>query len=302
MIKQLLLIAAAVAPVTAINATRTATMSESLESGTVLDCQKIVNESDADVLWQGEFKLDNWDGLGVGIDKSKVKAGDILVYHFTGGDPSIGQCLIKNSGWGILLGTTNINVDDIAKGEVSVGVTDEMIENCGDGIYVQGAGGATIVKVTKSSETFNPQGIIAYGSSRSPNVNVYTQIPEAKTKISVEFETAPEWVNICKGDWTNLELASEGDGNVRTFTLTNAAISAINENKEFLIHTPVPVVKVYYPDAMTGAALYIIDNSRKTNVYDISGRMIRNNVDIVNATEGLPGGIYIINHKKVLVK
>ncbi len=301
MIKQLLLIAAVAAPLMAINAATVSLTSESQESVTVFDRESPENENDADVLWQGDFKLDNWQGLGVGIDKSKVKAGDILVFHFTGGDPNNGNCLIKNSDWSVLLGTTNINAPEIADGEVSVGVTDEMIANCAEGIYVQGGGGATVVKVTKSSETFNPQGIIAYGT-RTPNVNVYTQIPEDKTKIAVEFETAPEWVNICKGDWTNLELASEGDGNVRTFTLTNAAISAINENKEFLIHTPVPVVKVYYPDAMTGAALYIIDNSRKTNVYDISGRMIRNNVDIVNATDGLPGGIYIINHKKVLVK
>lgn len=42
-------------------------------------------------------------------------------------------------------------------------------------------------------------------------------------------------------------------------------------------------------------------NSDKTNVYSISGQLLKRQVDLRSATESLPAGIYIINGKKVMI-
>lgn len=54
--------------------------------------------------------------------------------------------------------------------------------------------------------------------------------------------------------------------------------------------------------AITDVIADPVDNG-PYNVYTIDGRMVRQNVlDKAEATAGLPRGIYIVNHKKVLVR
>lgn len=52
----------------------------------------------------------------------------------------------------------------------------------------------------------------------------------------------------------------------------------------------------------TGIAGPIVSANEKVDVYTISGVKIRNNVKAVNATKGLPAGIYVVGGNKVLVK
>jgi len=52
----------------------------------------------------------------------------------------------------------------------------------------------------------------------------------------------------------------------------------------------------------TGIAGPIVSANEKVDVYTISGVKVRNNVKAVNATKGLPAGIYVVGGNKVLVK
>ena len=45
-----------------------------------------------------------------------------------------------------------------------------------------------------------------------------------------------------------------------------------------------------------------IQKNVNSNVYSISGAMVKHNVKLANATKGLSKGVYIINGKKVIVK
>lgn len=81
-------------------------------------------------LWEGEYTISGWtNGAEIAVDK--VKAGDILTYTFTEAGADGAQVLIKGSDWNNMLGTAKINRTDMATGAVTVGVTQEMIDNCG---------------------------------------------------------------------------------------------------------------------------------------------------------------------------
>lgn len=52
----------------------------------------------------------------------------------------------------------------------------------------------------------------------------------------------------------------------------------------------------------SGVTETVSDNpNKKVNVYDLSGKIIRENVSQSDAVKGLSKGFYIVNHKKVLV-
>jgi hypothetical protein len=40
----------------------------------------------------------------------------------------------------------------------------------------------------------------------------------------------------------------------------------------------------------------------EVKVYDLSGRLVRNNVKRQEATKGLPAGLYIVDGKKTLIR
>lgn len=263
-------------------------------------------EIDPNVLWEGEYTITGWNN-GAEFAAGKVKAGDILTYTFTNSGAEGAQALIKGSDWSNLLGTTKINAADMAKGDVIVGVTQEMIDNCGGKIFVQGDGGCVLTKIAKTG-TFDPKNVIAYGN-RVPGANVFTVIPEGTKKIAVEYTIAPVWSNLNYTEnynWVELELTSEpsADGKIVTYNLTEEAIASINAGKEVVVNTEnSEVVKVFYPSEGEGSGIAGIAAEKKiVNVYDLAGRVVRHNIDSANAVNGLAKGIYIVNGKKVLVK
>ena len=263
-------------------------------------------EIDPNVLWEGEYTITGWNN-GAEFAAGKVKAGDILTYTFTNSGAEGAQALIKGSDWSNLLGTTKINAADMAKGDVIVGVTQEMIDNCGGKIFVQGDGGCVLTKIAKTG-TFDPKNVIAYGN-RVPGANVFTVIPEGTKKIAVEYTIAPVWSNLNYTEnynWVELELTSEpsADGKIVTYNLTEEAIASINAGKEVVVNTEnSEVVKVFYPSEGECSGIAGIAAEKKiVNVYDLAGRVVRHNIDSANAVNGLAKGIYIVNGKKVLVK
>lgn len=258
---------------------------------------------DPNLIWEGEYKISGWNN-GAEFAAGKVKAGDILTYTFTEAGSESAQVLVKGSDWNNLLGTTKITQKDMATGAVTVGVTQEMIDNCGGKIFLQGEGDCVCTKITKTGE-FDAKGVAAYGA-RIPGVSVFAVIPEGTAKVAVEFDAVPEWAQLCDKSWTDKEFPSEtsNEGKTVTYTITPEFVTAVATDKEFIINGGgANVVKVYYPSEGDDSGIAGIAAEKKiVNVYDLAGRVVRHNVDSANAVNGLAKGIYIVNGKKVLVK
>lgn len=260
-------------------------------------------EVDPNLLWEGEYKISGWNS-GAEFSASKVKAGDILEYTFTEAGSSSAQVLVKNASWENLLGTEKIGASDIATGSVQVGVTQEMLDNCGGKIFVQGDGECVLTKVAKVG-TFDPEGVLAYGE-RILGASVYVTIPENTKELALEFDAVPSWMQICNTSWTDMELeyvASE-DGKTRTYTLTEEAITTINEKKEFVINGGgANVLKVYIPSSTSAVkAVEAVDANAGVDVYSVSGVKVKSGVSAAEAAQNLPRGLYIIGGKKVIVR
>lgn len=258
---------------------------------------------DRNLIWEGEYKISGWNS-GAEFAAGKVKAGDILTYTFTEAGNDDAQVLVKGSDWNNLLGTTKITHKDMATGAVTVGVTQEMIDNCGGKIFLQGEGDCVCTKITKTGE-FDAKGVAAYGA-RIPGVSVFAVIPEGTAKVAVEFDAVPEWAQLCDKSWTDKEFPSEAsnEGKTVTYTITPEFVTAVATDKEFIINGGgANVVKVYYPSEGDDSGIAGIAAEKKiVNVYDLAGRVVRHNIDSANAVNGLAKGIYIVNGKKVLVK
>lgn len=257
---------------------------------------------DPNVLWEGEYTISGWNS-GAEFAAGKVKAGDVLTYTFTSAGSESAQVLIKGSDWNNLLGTTKITQKDMATGAVTVGVTQEMIDNCGGKIFLQGEGDCVCTKITKTGE-FDAKGVAAYGA-RIPGVSVFAVIPEGTAKVAVEFDAVPEWAQLCDKSWTDKEFPNEtsNEGKTVTYTITPEFVTAVATDKEFIINGGgANVVKVYYPSETGSGIAGIAAEKKNVNVYDLAGRVVRHNVDSANAVNGLAKGIYIVNGKKVLVK
>ena len=260
-------------------------------------------EIDPNVLWEGEYTITGWNN-GAEFAAGKVKAGDILTYTFTEAGNDDAQVLVKGSDWNNLLGTTKITHKDMATGAVTVGVTQEMIDNCGGKIFLQGEGDCVCTKITKTGE-FDAKSVAAYGA-RIPGVSVFAVIPEGTAKVAVEFDAVPEWAQLCDKSWTDKEFPSEAsnEGKTVTYTITPEFVTAVATDKEFIINGGgANVVKVYYPSEGDDSGIAGIAAEKKiVNVYDLAGRVVRHTIDSANAVNGLAKGIYIVNGKKVLVK
>lgn len=258
---------------------------------------------DPNLIWEGEYKISAWNS-GAEFPVGKVKAGDILTYTFTEAGSENAQVLVKGSDWNNLLGTTKITQKDMATGAVAVGVTQEMIDNCGGKIFLQGEGDCVCTKITKTGE-FDAKGVAAYGA-RIPGVTVFAVIPEGTAKVAVEFDAVPELAQLCDKNWTDKEFPSEtsNEGKTVTYTITPEFVTAVATDKEFFIKgVGANVVKVYYPTEGAGSGIAgIAAENKVVNVYDLAGRVVRHNVESANAVNGLAKGIYIVNGKKVLVK
>lgn len=273
--------------------------------GTNFTATKIVVKSAADVnpniLFEGETTIKGWNKAG-DFAASKVKVGDIVRYTFTDPGTSSSQILVKNSSWANLLGTAKMNYNDLKVGHVDVGVTQEMLDNCGGTIFVQGDGGVVLTKVEiLAGESFNADGVLAYGS-RIPGCDCFITIPEDATTLYVTFESTPTWFQLCNSSWTSLVdngSATLVSGNVYALPLTADVITAINENKEAIINTDANVLSISTVDpTKTGIAAIAAESvDAPVEYYNLQGVRVANPEN---------GGLYIRrqgnNVTKVIVK
>lgn len=267
---------------------------QSAEAGTLtLKAAYLENgvEVDPNLLWEGEYTIAGWNN-GAKFSASKVAVGDLLEYTFTSAGDDGAQVLLKGNDWNNLLGTGKINSADMSLGKVQVGVTQEMLDNCGGDIFVQGDGNCVLTKVEKVG-TFAAEGVLCYGA-RVLGTSAFITIPEDATQLEVEFSAKPDWAQICNTSWADFELqfTESEDGTVRTYTLTPEAIASINEKKEVVINgSGISVVKIAIP---TGTGVNAINAAASNGkYYNLQG------VEVSNPT--LPG-LYIHNGKKILVK
>lgn len=234
---------------------------------------------DPNVLWEGELTFSSWSVNGANVSASKVKAGDVLKYTISEPGSGDNQLLIKGSDWGNLLGTCKISSADLAKGSVTVGVTQAMIDNCGGQFFLQGNGGPTVTKIEKAG-TFDATNVLAYGE-RECGSNVFITIPETATALEVTFTKAPGWSQLCNTSWTDFKAAStsktNADGTVTvTFTLTADIISAVNAKKEVIVNSDTPILMVALPGATQGIADIEADEDAPVVYYNLQGVQVEN--------------------------
>lgn len=195
--------------------------------------------ANAQVLWEGSYTASGWNE-GAHIQENQVKVGDILEYTISDAGADNGQILVKGSSYANLLGTAKFTSKDMATGTVLVGVTQDMLDNCGGKIFLQGDGGATVTKIEVKG-SYDSENVLAWGE-RIPGTQIFVTIPEDATHLIVRYTKNPEWAQICNSSWTDLELAKSDpinneDGTVTIkYELTADAITVINEKKEVIVN------------------------------------------------------------------
>ena len=106
---------------------------------------------------------------------------------------------------------------------------------------------------------------------------------------------------IPSADYTFNCVFNQGDSNHQSDDVTDLNADAYFEITTQSNKYQVKDITSQYVDAINDIQADKVDNG-PFNVYTIDGRMVRSNViDRADATAGLPRGIYIINHKKVMV-
>lgn len=233
---------------------------------------------DENLLWEGECTL-SWSSQGAIIPASKLKAGDLLKYTFsTAGSGS--QVIVKGADWNDLLGSAKIAQKDIATDSAIVGVTQEMLDNCGANINVQGEGGCVLTKVERAG-SFDPAGVVAYGE-RFCGTNVFTVLPKSATQLAVTFTAAVDYAQLMNSSWTDLAATSSSktnaDGTMTyTFGLTADMISAINAKKELIINSNGKLISVNLPSGDdSGIADIVADENAPVEYFNLQGIRVEN--------------------------
>ncbi|MCC8114692.1 MAG: hypothetical protein LIP03_12040 [Bacteroidales bacterium] len=237
--------------------------------------REVANAETINILWEGSEAVSGWGQQGV-ISSSTLKAGDALKYTFSDAGAD-GQAIVKGSDWNNLLGTSKMNQTDLNTLEVIVGVTQEMLDNCGGSLFLSGTGGAVLTQIERVPDAFDAESMVVYGS-RIPGVQSFTLLDTDAEALAVTFSAAPSWAQLCNSSWADLELANvtteNADGTVTiTYTLTADAIAAINANKEFVINadSEVTVEQVAVASASSqsvAAALYLVGDFNSWNLSD----------------------------------
>lgn len=220
--------------------------------GTGFTATKITFTSSSDIdpnlIFEGELVLSGWNS-GAEVSPSKLKAGDVLEYTIsdpgTPGTPEknyndASQILVKGSDWSNLLGTAKFSHASMATGTVLVGVTQEMLDNCGGKIFLQGDGGATVTKVYRHEAVFDAENVLAYGN-RTLGAQVFVTIPEDAKYINATFTALPEWLTFCYGGWAEKaqpvnRIYKEGEPVIYQFEATPETLAGINGNKEVVFN------------------------------------------------------------------
>lgn len=233
------------------------------------------------ILFEGELTFSGWGVSGGDINPAKVKAGDVLIYTFSAAGDKDGQVLLKNSSWANLQGTAKMTTADFATGSVVVGVTQDMIDNCGSKFFLQGIGNAVLTKIEKSADqTFDPEGVIVYGA-RKPGYDAFIKIPEATEKVYITFTAAPTWFQLCNSSWTALQTnetstlaATNEDGSVvYEVPVTAADITAINDKVEAIVNTDATVLAISTKKPAGQSALQVVnaDTNAPVEYFNLQG-------------------------------
>jgi len=240
------------------------------------------------VLWEGSYITDSWNS-GAKFPTAKIKAGDLLRFYVNTADAtSSAQALIKNNGWGNLIGSCKIQPNTVVDGVVEVGVTEAMLTDAAGNIFVQGEGKLEFTKVELLPAQFDPENVFFYGKTGAP-ISFFNTLPEDTKTIEVTVVSKPQYLQICNSSWTQLDANdAKVSGNVYTFPATADMIAAINAKKELVINCGDAVVTSIKYSTTTGTGgvndLEITDNDAPAVYYNLQG---------IRVTNPAAGNIYI---------
>lgn len=242
---------------------------------------------DHSILWEGSAALTGW-ASGGDVTSSKVKAGDVITYTFTGSADEGGQALVKNASWKDVMGTAKINAADMNTGKVVVGVTTAMEEMISSKFFLQGDKGATLVKVSLTEENgFDVARTLSYGERALPSEQFFT-IPENAVSLAVVLDKKPDWIQLCNGSWTNLidnnspdvTFTTNADNTVTMTALIDSDfITAINGSSKMVLNGGgASVLSVAYNIAGSTAITDIeaADENAPVEYYNLQGVRVEN--------------------------
>lgn len=161
---------------------------------------------DPNTLWEGEVTIKAWEGVqSAPISASKLKVGDILEYTISDPGNEDAQLIVKSeiNDWANLRGTAKFNSKDLAKGKVLVGVTQEMLDNCGNTIFLQGDGNVIVSKVYRHEAGFDAKNTLVWGE-RYGAVGIFSAIPEGAKYVNITMNKVPNYMAICNGSWEEI--------------------------------------------------------------------------------------------------
>ena len=238
---------------------------------------------DPNLMWEGEFTIANWNASAA-VSASKLKAGDALKYTFSSPGTSSAQVLAKNSSWANLLGTAKGTSNDLATGELVVGMTEASIADMGEKTFLQGDGDVVLTKIELMPAAFAAEGVLAWGD-RKPGCSYFITIPEGTTSIDIVMTGTPSWFQVCNSSWTSLvdngsaTTATNADGTITmTFPLTAENIAAINEKKELVTNGDgaVTVKSIAITGTQTGINSVIAPAEAAVEYYNLNGQRVAN--------------------------
>ncbi len=237
-----------------------------------------IDPSETLVLWEGSYITDAWNS-GAKFSTAKIKAGDLLRFYVNTADAaSSAQALIKNNSWGNLIGSCKIQPDKVVDGVVEVGVTEALLSDAGDNIFVQGEGNLEFTKVELLRAQFDPENVFFYGKT-GVSISFFNTLPEDTKAIKVTVVSNPQWLQICDSGWNQLDgNDAVVDGNVRTYPATADMIAKINDKKELVINSADCVVTSIKYTTGTGNIndMEISDNDAPAVYYNLQGIRVAN--------------------------
>lgn len=245
------------------------------------------------------------------IPADRINAGDVIRIHFAWINDTLNHLIPYNDSDKGVSGTVSWIIDyGYNKCYQDMGITNQVIESCGDNIQLFGS--YMINKVEILRNRFDPADMLVYGTTEHTHTNISVKIPNNATALEITFDDVEidgskelTFYPTPGDDTNNLVFEEESfinSGGLSTVTvdLTPELIKMINEESfgQFSLKCTLPF---RYMKAVIDPTLSIdgvnSDNSAEFEYYNLQG---------VRVAEPSSGGIYIRRQgskaEKVLIK
>lgn len=244
-------------------------------------------------LWGGDYN----EPVDVKVIAVSAQSGAQLVYTTDGSTPTASSTKIANGGNIHIAATTTLKVGLLVGGSVTSVVTAQynMVTENKTKITVH-VNADAVNWTSVNFWSWNGDGTHAPDAGGWPGDKVSTTV----TVDGKQWFTKSYWMS-SSADFVDL-VFSTGSGSPQTVDVLGTNKDAFYEISAEMDGTKYKVNDVTSQHSSGIATVEAAGFSKPVDVYSIDGRLVRRNVAVGDATVGLPRGIYIVGHKKVVVR